>query len=178
MLALNVLDIRRLMAAFLKGTMFDEYLLIEGQIMTFCTFSIDGREEKSFYDGNRDAGADDQGAESGSAGGFSQRDYIRWKAVREHCFDLIKGKRTPLFFKFVFFLPPEEMDALLLKHGLMGMRDQLLGLCLNLRYDGTNLVLTTGSSFRSFTLDRTVDEYWDAYVRNLLVSNNILIEDV
>ena len=168
------------MAAFLKGTMFDEYLLIEGQIMTFCTFSIDGREEKSFYQERREADPDDPGSEyaASGSGGISQRDYIRWKMVREHCFDLIKGKRTPLFFKFVFFLPPEQMDALLLKHGLMGMREQLLGLCLNLRYDGTNLVLTTGSSFRSFTLDRTVDEYWDAYVRNLLVSNNILIEDV
>ena len=35
MIALNILDIKKFMSAFLIGSLFDDYLLIESQITTF-----------------------------------------------------------------------------------------------------------------------------------------------
>ena len=49
MLALTILDIRKFMASFLTGPMFDSYTLAEAQITTSCTWSIDGRLEQAFF---------------------------------------------------------------------------------------------------------------------------------
>ena len=71
---------------FLKDT-FDSFCFIEGEIITFNTFRIDGYIQKDFFD------TDAQLPE-----------YSFWKNLREYCFTLIRGKRTPLGFRFVFSL--------------------------------------------------------------------------
>ena len=160
MIALNILDIKKFMSLFLGGTLFDEYSLVEAQITTFCTFSIDGRYEALFED-----------APPG------ETSYVRWSKLKEHCFSIIRGKKTPLFFKFVFFFPPEKLREFLNKTDSPLLPQQLGGLCLNLRYDGTNLVLTTGTSLKVFSMDRSADRAWDDYVRRLLMERDILISE-
>ncbi len=183
MIAINILDIKKFMSAFLMGTLFDDYSLIEAQITTFCTFSIDGRYEKLF-EAERGAGPDGPGEASEGVflenGSTPEREveYIRFNKVREHCFSLIKGKRTPLFFKFVLFYPREKLGAFLRNAGGELSCGQVQGLCLNLRFDGTNLVLTTGTSLKVFSMDRTLDSAWDAAVRELLAEQGILVSDL
>ena len=160
MIALNILDIKKFMSLFLGGTLFDEYSLVEAQITTFCTFSIDGRYEALFED-----------APPG------ETSYVRWSKLKEHCFSIIRGKKTPLFFKFVFFYPEEELPKLLGSLDTSLGISEVKGLCLNLRYDGTNLVLTTGTSLKVFSMDRSADRAWDDYVRRLLMERDILISE-
>ena len=72
---------------------FDRFLFIEGKITTFNTFEIDGFLQKDFFDTPPESA------------------YSRWKDVRDFCFRLIKGKRTPLSFKIVLSLPPEQPQS-------------------------------------------------------------------
>lgn len=173
MIALNIIDIRKFMSAFLIGSLFDDYSLIEAQITTFCTFSIDGRLEKEF---GKEAGPfpeEDAGeAVSGPV------EYVRWEQVRERCFSVIRGKNTPLFFKFVFFYPKEKLGAFLQRSGVPLKEEQLAGLCLNLRFDSSGLILTTGTSLKFFTPDRSADHAWDEYVRQLLAGLDILVSEI
>ncbi len=165
MIALRILNIKKLIASILVKPDFDRYSLIEAQITTFCTFSIDGRLERDFFEGSEEQPS------SGSG-------YISWGMVRERCFDIIRGKRTPLSFKFVFFYPPDLLLPFLREHDVTVREDNVLGLCINLRFDGTNLLLTTGTSMKAFTADRSCDRAWDEEVLRLITSMDIETEQL
>ena len=112
----------------LKET-FDKFSFIEADITTFNRFTIDGFLQKDFFD--------EQPAEA----------HARWKDVREHCFRIIRGQRTPLNFKIVLSLAPSHFDAFLKKEQLTGFTaGDIQGLYLNFHYDGTDLHCITGIS--------------------------------
>ena len=49
MIACNICDIKLFTKKLFIGETFDRFLLKEAEIVTFNTFSIDGRVHKSFY---------------------------------------------------------------------------------------------------------------------------------
>ena len=163
MIALNVLDIKPFMKHFLVGSTFDSFDLSEGSVTTFCTFSIDGTYMKEF---------DDSDGENED----TDRAFIPWSRVREHVFTLIRGKRTPLAFKFVFILPKKAVPRFLEKSGIAIDASEVTGLFLNVSFRSRKLMLTTGTSLRTFTMDRTVDNAWDSYILGFLKSKEIAAE--
>ncbi|MDO4620095.1 MAG: DUF5721 family protein [Lachnospiraceae bacterium] len=173
MLALNILDIPRLMSALLTGSLFDEFTLTEASITTFYTMTIDGRLEKSFF-----SGEEEQQTENTEAAVKTEPEYVRWKDVKPRCFEMIKGKRIPLFFRFVFYLPKEKLDDFWKCSGLRADPALVSGLCLNLRFNGQTLVATTGTSLKTFTPDRSIDNAWDDYVKRFLKEASITAEEV
>ena len=50
-------------------------------------------------------------------------------------------------------------------------------LCLNLRYSGGTLLLTTGVSLRTFPADRRAENIWDDYVKAFLGKAGIIYEE-
>ncbi|RGF24669.1 DUF5721 family protein [Dorea sp. AM10-31] len=139
----------------LKET-FDKFSFIEADITTFNRFTIDGFLQKDFFD--------EQPAET----------HARWKDVREHCFRIIRGQRTPLNFKIVLSLAPSHFDAFLKKEQLTGFTaGDIQGLYLNFHYDGTDLHCITGTSLRTFTLDKSLEHAWDQYVRSFLLESDL-----
>ncbi len=158
MIALKILDENKFMAGFLKGSMLDHYQLVEGTITTFCTFSIDGLWQDDFF--NHENVPHEEGEES--------RQFTPWEDVKEFCFSIIKGKRKPLAFKFVFFYPSEKVEELLLHYGIHLKAEDEFGLCINLRFDVNGLVMTSGVSKKVFSLDKSVDQAWDSYLRSFL----------
>lgn len=139
------------MSHLLLKDSFDQYLFIEGEITTFNTFHIDGYLQKEFYD----TPPEDR--------------YAHWKDQREFCFQIIRGKRTPLEFRLVLSLPPEQFPAFLADHEISACRPQdIQGLYLNFRYDGSTLQCVTGVSTHTFILDKTLEQEWDRYAEKLL----------
>ena len=51
--------------------------------------------------------------------------------------------------------------------------DSFRKMCIRDRYDGGNLVLTTGTSLRFFTLDKSLDHLWDEFVAAFLKEKKI-----
>ena len=134
----------------LKET-FDPFSFIEGEITTFNRFTIDGFLHKEFFDQP------------------PQYEYSCWKDVRGYCLDLIRGKRTPLEFKIVLSLAPEQFPAFLGDHHLSSFRpEEIQGLYLNFQYDGTALQCVTGISLHSFSLDKSLEHQWDEYAKEFL----------
>ncbi len=163
------------MSAFLAGSSFDDCDLIEAQITTFCTVTIDGRLKKQFFADQKERQSTAEAAMDASPP--SPPEYIRWKWMREQCYSIIRGKHTPLFFKLVFFYPRQKQEAFIRSAAPQTDPDGITGLCLNLRFDGTVLLLTTGVSFRAFTPDRSLEHAWDEAVRRLLSSMDIQFEE-
>ncbi len=130
---------------------FDSFQFIEGDITTFNTFHIDGFLHKEFYEEAPD------------------ETYSRWKDVREYCLSLMRGKRTPLNFKIILSLCPADIEAFLTREGIQGYSAaDITGLYLNFRFDGETLTCVTGISEKKFSLDKTLEQAWDAYVEKFL----------
>ena len=99
-----------------------------------------------------------------------------WKNLREFCFSLIKGKKTPLGFHFVFSLNSKNISRLIEQKELGLNPADVQGLYLNIRYDGTHLTCVTGTSFKSFMMDKTLEREWDEMVKKFFLKKEIAFE--
>ena len=163
MIALQIEHIRDFMNKLLLTTSFDTYRVSEATITTFTTFSIDGILHPEFFDSDLidspDPDADTQ---------------ISWESIRPFCLSVFKGKRLPLSFHFVLQLPKNRIPDFLADHGLTSTpAEDIFGLFLNIQYRSSMLTVTTGSSTRVFTGDRTLDQAWDQEVKEFLVREDL-----
>lgn len=160
MIILNLKTKNCMQHLLLKPT-FDSFSLIEGEITTYNTFRIDGYIHKKFYE---DA---------------PLKEYSSWGDLREFCFHIIRGKRTPLNFRFILSLPKEEFEAFLTDQEIPSLsRSDIQGLYLNFKYDGTNLQCITGTSLNIFTMDKTLENIWDNYARKFFLNQEIDFESL
>jgi len=151
-------DTKACMSHLLLKDTFDSLSLIEGEITTYNKFTIDGHIHKDFYE---EAPA---------------REYSLWSDLRSHCLSIIKGKRTPLGFKFILSLGREDIIGFLEQGGLHYRPEEIQGLYMNLRYDGTHLTCVTGTSMHTFTMDKSLDEAWDRWVQAFYANAGIAFE--
>ena len=103
-------------------------------------------------------------------------EYSLWKNLREFCFSLIKGKKTPLGFHFIFSLNSKNISRLIEQKELGLNPADVQGLYLNIRYDGTHLTCVTGTSFKSFMMDKTLEREWDEMVKKFFLRKEIAFE--
>lgn len=160
MIALALTDVKECMGKLLLSETFDPFYFIEGEIVTFSTFTIDGYLKKDFYD----------------AENAPEREYALWKDVREFCFSIIKGKRTPLSFKFILGLSDSNIEKLLLQQELDFKPQDVRGLYINLKYDGQNLQCITGTAMNLFTMDKSLEQAWDKMVQKFFTQKEIKYE--
>jgi len=160
MIALKLPEVKECMSRLLLSDTFDSFLFIEGEIVTFSTFSIDGFLKKDFFEKDM----------------APSRTYTLWKDIREYAFSIIKGKRTPLSFQFVLGLSEMNIERLLQQQQLAFQPHDVQGLYLNLKYDGQNLTCVTGTSMKLFTLDKSLEEAWDQMVQRFFLKKEISAE--
>lgn len=150
------------MNKLLLSDTFDCFLLEEGTIVTANAFQIDGHIQKDFYT------KEEQEDKTLRPFEFSQ-----WKDIRSLCFQLIKGKRTPLSFKFVLLLFPNHMEKILEKGGFSDNGSLVKFFTLTVKYDGANATLITGLSTNTFLMDKTPEQLWDDAFRKFMDSRQI-----
>lgn len=165
MIALQISSVRHFMSQLLAGNVFDLFLLEEAVIKTANTFTIDGHINREFYQ--------ESAPEDASAPPY---DFRPWDEIKGLCFDLIKGKRTPLSFHFVLHLMPEQAESLLTKSGIDLRNSNMKALILTIRYDGTAVRLITGTSYHTFTLSKEADTVWDNALEEYLLRKGIDFE--
>ena len=165
MLALSITDTKMFMQKLLLDTIFDRFLLVEGVIVTSNYFQIDGRFHKDFYSDETDTSdlADDG--------------YSYWGSVKPMALGLIKGKNTPLSFTFTLRLNQKNTEKLLLSADTIYKPADVAGLFLNLRFENGRLLATTGTSLKIFSLDRSLDNAWDAMVKKYFIQQNISFDE-
>ena len=160
MIALKLTNRKLFMKHLLLTETFDHFLFIEGEITTFSKFSIDGYLQKSFFEDTEQPNVD----------------FSFWKQIRNYCFSIIKGKQTPLNFKFIFSLSPENTARLITQNQLDFHPEDVQGLYLNIRFDGTDLLCITGTSLKTFSMDRSLEQAWDKMVQKFFIQKEIAFE--
>lgn len=163
MIALEIQEIKSFMSKLLLSQTFDNFLLVEGSITTYNTFHIDGRLQKDFFT-----------AEEIEERNLTQRSFSLWKEIRPFCLELIKGKKTPLGFRFTFQLSEENMRKLLSTSGITSLTpENVSGLLFNIRYDHHGLSCITATNLSLFTLDKSLEHAWDEMVKRFLKQQEI-----
>ena len=151
------------MRKLLLQNIFDKFELVEGEVVTMVTWTVDGSLHKEFF-GEEET---DQAP---------ARDHCLWGEIRPVIYEMIKGKTLPVKFSFVLRLPDAGMQRMLEKHQLTQLSDTLAGLFLNIRYQNRKLSCTTGLSYKSFVLDKSMDKIWDEAAGHFLQQNQIKTE--
>ena len=91
-------------------------------------------------------------------------------------FELVKGKRTPLAFSFTLLMAKNETAELLSKRSV-NVGEDSPSLFLQIRFEHGVGRIITGTARNTFTLDRSLDEAWDAEVRQIFKAMELAVEE-
>ena len=166
MKAYQIKDVKNFMSSLLASDTFNSFLLAEASITTYNTFVIDGHMVKDFFTGDINDEL------------LPPYEFSEWKNMRSLCYDLIKGKRTPVNFKFVLHLKPEIMEQILQNNDAGISLSDMKAFVLNIKYDGSMLTCITATAFHTFLPDKTPDKLWDDYITHFLSEKEITYEEV
>lgn len=164
--AFKILDVKDFMSKLLIGEVFDSFCVVEATITTYCTFTMDGTLRQDFFD-----------TDTQTALKEAHTTYAAWKELRPHCYSIIKGKRTPLSFKIIFQLPYAQIERILKNSRVPFGADLVNGLFLNIHYRGNELFCTTGTSLKTFSPDKSLDQLWDSMIPNYFRKHQIAFEE-
>lgn len=152
MKSLEIKNKKSFMNRFLMQEEFDDFLLKEAVIMTSNMYTINGIENRDYYDNDEDIIKEE-----------SPYDYATWRKMRPIIQTLIRGKHTPVSMKITMYLKPDLAKEVL--EGDAGVVDYLI---INLHYSQNGMNITTGLAYREFTMDKDQEKLWDAYVTALI----------
>ena len=167
MLALQITALKPFMNALLAGDLFDIFLLEEASIASAVTYTIDGRLNSSFFP-----------SEEWADKTLHPFEFTAWQDIKGVCFQLIKGKRTPLHFQFVFQLMPNHVASILEKGDSATPSELVRAFVLTVRYDGEKAFLYTGTSFTTFVPDKEPERLWDAALKRYLDKKGVACEEL
>ena len=167
MIALELTDKKTFMNQLLCSEIFDHFLLFEASIAKDATFSIDGHINSSFY---TEEELDEQG--------LSACKILPFSKLRPICYQLIRGSHTPVSFKFVLMLSPENAANTLARSESGFTASDIKGIFLNLTFQNSRLTLTTGISYAIFSMNHTLDHEWDLLVKKFLNKYAIAFEEL
>ncbi len=164
MVAVEITSQKQFMNQLLATEAFDIFLLEEATIKTAATYTVDGFLNKEFFTSEDDKNL------------LPNQEFIPWSEIKGLCFQLIKGKRTPLLFKLVLHLKPEQTEKLLQKSGSSMDAASLKALVLTVKYDGSKTILTTAASYHTFVMDKSAEQLWDKALMQYLDKLKVTFE--
>ncbi len=150
MISIKINDTNNLMQKLLIEDIFDSFLIREYEIHTSCTYAFQGKINEAFYDTEELEQLRD--------------DFVPWKQIKHICFEIIKGKKTPTKMKFVFLVSRSGIEKIISESGFSLSPDTVGGLYLHFSYENGESTIITGTTLNIFTLDKSLDQYWDKLV--------------
>lgn len=151
MKAFPIENTKNFMSHLLIKDTFKDFLLEEAVIKTYNTFTIDGRIIPEFYDDYE----------------FSY-EFSKWEDIKSVCFDLIKGKTTPVGFSFILQLKPDILEQIIKEAETNVSTSLIKSFSLNIRYTNSQITVISAISLNTFIPDKTPDILWDNYVERFL----------
>ncbi|MBP3579556.1 MAG: hypothetical protein J6K15_15740 [Lachnospiraceae bacterium] len=162
MISLKILEMNRFMGKLLKGETFDGFLLKEGFLRTNIEYRFQGQLFAEYFDTEEQAKLEEK--------------YVYWGELRPTVFELIKGKKTPLAFSFTLLLTKNDTTQLLARRQV-NVGEDSPSLFLQIRFEHGTGHMVTGTARNVFTLDKSLEEAWDAEVRQLMKAMELTVEE-
>lgn len=153
---------KEFMRLLLCSETFDHFLVSEASIHTVVRYEVDGRINKDFY--SKEELAEKQ---------LDGLAFLPYGRLRPFFYDLIRGRHTPSYFKFVLMLSPDNQRNTVLASGTSIQPSDVGALYINIQYRDGRLILTSGVSYLTFIPDKSFDKEWDRYAANFLKKNHV-----
>ena len=135
---------KKLMNALLLTPLFDSFETASLTIRTYCLFSAEPSGEDA--------------------------PYPLWGKMRPVATELLRGSKKPDQIKLVLKLSGEDTEKVLAESGADISPETVGGLFLNILYrcdnDLETLTATTGVSLKTFSLDRSLEIFWDKIIES------------
>lgn len=163
MIVLEILDIRQFMNKLLKQTTFDDFEVHKINASTNITFQVDGHLNKEFLDSDERESLNDQ-------------HYIKWNGLKSSVYNMIKGERPPTQLKIIFSLSKEATENLLEKVKESENAKLISGFFINIHYENKLLKVITGTNYKSFTIDKSIEHYFDETIIRFFTKHQILVK--
>ena len=138
MIALKIEDLKTFTAQLFMGETFDYWLVREANIVTFNSFTIDGRIRQGYY-------SDEE---------------LETNRIEE-----LSSWKLPESLQITLQLSPEENEKFIRRVKPDLSADQVAALYLNIRYENHAAACVTGTSLKIFMLDKQIEQEWDETVR-------------
>lgn len=155
MIAEQIKDVKTFMTHLLINNTFDGFLVNEVTITTYNTFRIDGHINRDFYTEDEFNDLKDQ-------------HLSYWSKIRPICFSLIKGNKTPVYFKIIYALNREQISSIVQQNNISINENDINELFFNIKYENGLLSFTTGCSLKIFTMDKSLENAFDKYISNFI----------
>ncbi len=146
----------KFMSELLTGERYDSFYLFEARIKTGIDYNINGKINKDFFD------SDDRDI-------MAAEEYIDWKNIKPTVYELIKGDKLPLSLKLILMFNRENITRLAEMNNLPISENDIGALFFNVLYEKGKLTVTTGTSVKTFSLDKTLDHVWDSTVEKYYI---------
>lgn len=157
MIALTIEDTKTFMNMLIKGETFDYWEGRQIEIYTYTQFKMDCKINKKFYD-------------SDELEMIGPRLYETWAKLKQSVFSLIKGSKPPTSMKIVLAFPVERIKDV--------DTSNVDGLFINVHLENKKITITTGTSTKTFSMDKTIDHHWDHLIRSFLKKQEILYSEL
>lgn len=146
----------KFMSELLTGERYDSFYLFEARIKADIDYSINGKINKDFFD------SDDRDI-------MAAEEYISWKKIKPVVYGFVKGDKLPLSLKLILMFNRENITRLVEMNNLPISENDIGALFFNVLYEKGSLTVTTGTSVKTFSLDKTLDHVWDSTVEKYYI---------
>lgn len=162
MIGIKIKSSKEFMNQFLMADAFEDFLFVEGKIITATTYVIDGRLQKDFY--TREEWEDQI---------LRPYEFAKWSDMKQMIFQMIKGKHTPVFMRITLQQKPELTEQYLEDKVKPVNRNLIQGLLFTMKYEKGQVMLTTGVSYQGLLLDKDPEKGWDQQMLKLLTDKGL-----
>ena len=133
---------------------YDSFYLSEARVKTKLDYYVNGRLNREYFD--TEAQAD-------------LPEYIEWKDIKATVYAYLKGERLPIGFKIILMFNRENISRLLEMNNLPVKEEDVSALFMNVVYEHETLSVTTGTSLKIFTMDKTLEHIWDDTIKKYYI---------
>ena len=169
----KITNVKQFMNKLLIENAFDSFLISEAVIKTGNSFVIDGHINEGFYS---ETELEEFKSEASNEGRVFSEKLSRWSKIKPFALSVIKGNKTPLYFKMSFYLAEENINKLLSSADTSITAADIEGLALIVKYQDNELTVTSSATLKIFSLDKSLEKYWDEMVVKFLSSQDIEFE--
>jgi len=148
-------DVKTFMNELLVNEKYDSFYMFETRLKVAMDYYVNGKINKDFFDSDDEREALD--------------DYVSWKDIKNKIFELIKGIRLPISFKVILMFNRDNIERLIEMNNIPVNPQDVSALFLNIYYENGELTVTTGTSLKVFTLDKTLEHLWDETVEKYYI---------
>ena len=163
MKAIEIDNVKKMVEMLLSSDFFGEMLLYKAEVRGAYDISMDGNINPDFFDSD-DLAVHEKEISEG---------YVTWANSRNLFYQALRGKNLPISFNITLIVPKSDNEKILKKYNENIDVSDLSSLSLNVIYDREKMIVTSGTSMKFFTMDRSIEMIWDDIVQNTF--NNLEI---